>query len=691
MPKWNDRKTSRYVGQSVPRVDGPAKVTGAAKYTADQVLPGMLYGVVLRSPYAAATITSVDTSAAEASPGVKAVHVVAGSGARIRFQGQEIAAVAAITEELARDAIKKIKVDYDVQPHSVRTAMAAKNPERCEPFGTTTSDEVTAALAGAKATVEGEYSVAVRLHTPLEPHGAVVRWDTGDALTVWCSTQGTHGVKQGIAANQGIPAGNARVLCDYIGGGFGSKLSPGTEGMMAASLAKKANAPVKLMADRVGEQLVNGNGPDGFARAKAGVSADGKIVALKADLFGTGGPGRRWGAPYPYVYDFGARDVNQHGVQTNCGPQAALRAPMHPQACALTEMLVDELAYSIGMDPMQFRLKNNGDALRRAQFELGAKLIGWDSRNKTPGAGTARFRRGMGCATGQWGGGGGGGSVVEVTINPDGSVESKVGSQDIGTGTRTYVASIVAEDLGIDLERVRAKIGDSNLGYSGSSGGSTTTPSLAPAVKSAAVSARSQLLEKAAEFLGAPVDQLDARDGKIFVMSEPSKSASFDQVCSRLSKAINAIGEFDPSLQQGGVAGVQFAEVQVDMWTGRVKPIKVIAVHDCGYAINRLTVESQIIGGVIQGIGMALLEDRKMDEVTGRCLNSNLETYKLPGTMEMPEIVPVIYDTHDKVAGIGEPPVIPTAGAIANAVYNASGLRIRHLPITPKRVLEAMP
>ncbi len=691
MAGWNDRKTSKYVGQKVTRVDGPAKATGRAKYTFDIVLPGMLYGVMLRSPHASAKITKLDTSAAEKMPGVKAVVTIAGVNSTLRYHGQEIAAVAAVTEELAKDAVRAIVVEYEKQPHSVRTEMAAKIADRKDAQPSMIPEgEVADALKSAAATIEATYSVPIRLHTSLESHGSVCKWD-GDALTTWCSTQAVHGVKEGMAANQGIAQDKSHVICEYMGGGFGSKFGPGVEGSVCATLAKKAGAPVKLMCDRAGEQLATGNGPDGFAEVKAGASADGKLTVVKANLFGTGGNSSRWGLEYPYIYHAEKRDVSMTGVRVNCGSQAALRAPMHPQACALTEMMIDELAYKLNMDPVEFRLKNQSSQLREAQFRMGAQMIGWDKRNMSPGKSKARFVRGMGVATGKWGGGGGPGSQVQVVVNSDGTVLSKVGTQDLGTGTRTYVASIVAEDLGIDIDRVKAMIGDSALGYSGGSGGSTTTASLAPAVKTAAQAARAQLFAKAAEMLSTTPDSLDARDNKVFVAADPSKSVKFTELCARLgAQPIVANGQFDGSLQQGGVAGVQFAEVEVDMWTGHVQPIKVVAVQDCGYAINRLAAESQLIGGVIQGIAMALFEGRKMDEHTGRCLNPDMENYKLPGPMEMPEIIPVIYDTHDKVAGIGEPAVIPTAGAVANAVYNASGLRIRHLPIVPKRMMEAM-
>ena len=689
MAEWNDRAKTKYVGQRVARVEGPLKVSGRAKYTYDIQLPNMLYGVILGSPHAAAQVKSVDTSEAERMPGVKALHVVAGPGANLRHQGQDVAAVAAATEQQARDALQAIRVEYEVRPHRVTTRAASVDPERMEPFPAL-SNEAQDALQQADTTIEGSYSVPVRLHTCLETHGCVVRWDGDDRFTIWCSTQAVHGVRGGMAQNQGVPAGNVRVICEHMGGGFGSKLGPGTEFAICAALAKKAKAPVKLMRDRQTEQLTTGNGPDAHAMVRAGAQKDGKLSVIAAECFGTTGYSAQWGMPFPYVYRPETRVVTQRAVRTNCGSDAPLRAPMHPQGCAITEQVVDELAYALGMDPLAMRLANT-DGVRKQQFELGAKLFGWEKRNPNPGADGGRFRRGTGVGTSTWGGGGGPGSRVELTIHRDATVEVKLGTQDLGTGTRTYVASIVAEDLGIDISRVRARIGDSDFGYSGASGGSTTTASVAPAVKTASLEARRQLFEKAADLIGHPADALDTRDGKVFVAADPSKSITFEEVCSRLGVGgIVANGTFDASLQQGGVAGVQFAEVEVDMWTGRVRPIRVLAVHDCGYWMNRLTTESQIIGGVIQGLGMALLEERKMDENTGRCLNPDLKQYKLPGPWEMPEIVPYLFETHQKVAGIGEPPVIPTAGAIANAVFHASGLRIRHLPITPRKLLEAM-
>ncbi len=684
--QWPDRRSTKYLGKNIPRVDGPQKVTGRAQYTYDVVLPDMLYGMILRCPHASAKVVSIDASAAKAMPGVHAVLTDLGNTAR--YAGEEIAAVAAETEEIARDALKAIRVEYEVEPFVSNTLRGKDLPDRVgEARAQNRGQDPDTLWSQAAAVVEGEYYVPVREHLSLETHGVVVRWDSENSLTCWCSTQAVHGVADELAAALGIPRQNVKVICEVMGGGFGSKFSPGVEGLTAARLARAARRPVKLMLDRYEEQVATGNGPDAYMRCKAAATVDGRILAIKADLYGTGGYSRRWAIPFPYsTYEVPNFSVRFHGVQTNAGGQRSLRAPGHPQGCFLTETVVDELAVALKQDPLEFRIRNVRGDLWRDQLRLGAERIGWNRRSSLPRDG--RYRRGMGCAVCTWGGGGREGSVCEVRVGTDGSVYVGIGTQDLGTGTRTYVAAIVAEVLGLPIERVRADIGKSTLGNSGGSGGSVTTASVSPAVMQAALSARSRLAQTAAAMLGVPAGEVSFSEGRV---SAQGKSFSFAEVCAKLpSGGISVTGEFAPELQRSGVGGAQFAEVEVDTWTGRIRVLKVVAVQDCGYYLNKLAAESQVIGGVIQGVGMALLEDRKMDNGTGRQLNPNMETYKVPGTMEIPEIEAILYDTHNQVTGIGEPPVIPTAAAIGNAVYDATGVRIRRLPMTPKRYFDAL-
>jgi xanthine dehydrogenase YagR molybdenum-binding subunit len=683
--KWQSPSKTKYLNKKVPRVDGPAKVTGAAKYTFDIVLPNMLYAKVLRSPHASATVTSIDTSQAKAMPGVA---IVVELGKNCRFAGDEVAVVAAETEEIARDAVRAIKVEYETKTHNVTTESGMRKASLVgEGRQQNRGDDVAGLWSKAAAVVEGEYYAPIREHVSLESHGVVAKWDGDNKLTCWVSTQAVHGCAGELANAFGIPAQNVTIICEYMGGGFGSKFSAGFEGLTAARLARDTKRPVKLMLERYEEQVGSGYGPDALLKCKAAISQDGKLLAMQAEMYGTSGNNTSWGVPFPYIYTVPNFTLNSRGVSTNTGGARALRAPGHPAASWLMETVVDELACRLGMDPMTVRQINQGSEIRTKQFALGAEKIGWANRPKTPM--TGRYKRGIGCAASTWGGGGSGGSQCDVKIGNDGSVWVGIGTQDLGTGTRTYVALIVAEELGLPIERVTADIGKSTLGFSGGSGGSVTTASVAPTVKMAAVAAKARLLETAAALLG--VSDLECGNGRVFSLGDSSKSVSFEQVCAKLpAGGIQERGAWNRELQQGGVAGAQFVEVEVDTWTGHIQPLRVVAVQDCGYAINRLTAESQLIGGVIQGLSMALLEHAKWDLDTGRMLNPNLETYKILGSLEVPDIDAILYDTHDKVTGIGEPACIPTAAALGNAVFNATGVRLRRLPLTPKRWFDAL-
>ena len=368
-----------------------------------------------------------------------------------------------------------------------------------------------------------------------------------------------------------------------------------------------------------------------------------------------------------------------------------MRAPGHPQASFAMETLLDELAYKIGMDPVEFRKKNMPDPFYHRQLDRGAREIGWSKRNATPGGGAGPLKRGMGCAAGTWGGGGNYQCKVDVTVGRDGSVMVAVGTQDLGTGTRTYTRGIVAEELGLGIKDVVEQIGNSKLGGANSSGGSTTAASLSPSVKDAAYKARLAVAEKFSPLLGnAKHEEIVFANGTV---SAGGKSIAWKQACAALPPAgIVAHGVWRSDLQTRGVHGVVFAEVEVDIETGKVRPIKMLQVQDGGLPLNRLTMESQINGGMIQALGMALFETRVMDADLGVQLNPSFMDYKLPGTLEMPEFVPLI-DDEDKrevVIGIAEASIIPAIGAVANAVFNACGVPIRDLPITPDKVLMAL-
>jgi xanthine dehydrogenase YagR molybdenum-binding subunit len=352
---------------------------------------------------------------------------------------------------------------------------------------------------------------------------------------------------------------------------------------------------------------------------------------------------------------------------------------------------MDDLAYKIGMDPVEFRKKNLTDKVYHRQLDRGAREIGWDRRNQTPGSANGPLKRGMGCGIGTWGGGGGPQCKVDVTIARDGSVMVAVGTQDLGTGTRTYTRAIVAEELGLQLTDVIEKIGNSTLGAANASGGSTTSASLAPAVKVAANKARMAMAEQLAPLLGSvKPEEITFGNGNV---TGGGKSLSWRQAAAALPSAgVTARGEWRADLAASGVHGVCFAEVEVDVETGRVRPIKMVHVQDIGLPLNRLATESQINGGMIQSLGMALWEGRVMDAKLGIQLNPGFGDYKLPGCAEMPELVAIIddEDKREAVIGVGEPSIIPSVGALANAVFNACGVRVHDLPITPDKILMAL-
>jgi xanthine dehydrogenase YagR molybdenum-binding subunit len=694
-------KQPTLLSHKVARVDGPAKVQGAAKYSYDISRPGMLYGRILRSPHAHARVKSIDLSAAQRLPGVRAVLAHVEPGTRVMYQGDEVAAVAAVTEEIAGDAIRAIKVDYEVLPHlaTVEQAMADTAPPIFEGGNTRSgaAEEEGDLEAGFKAAahiVEATYSTQVQTHVCLETHGCVCEWN-GDQLTAWVSTQAVHGTREGFAQALGIPQANVRVITEYMGGGFGSKFGPDVQGVICARLAKQAGAPVKLMLDRKEEQLATGNRPSAYARIRAGVAADGTLTAFDAETWGTGGAGAGSGFPLPYIYVFPNRRRVHKDVYINAGQQRAMRAPGHPQGCFITEVLMDELADKVRMDPVEFRMKNlppeAPNAMWRRYFPMAAERFGWSRRHPTGDPTPGPIKRGFGCAANRWGGGGRG-TRAQCEIHPDGGVVMRCGTQDIGVGTKTLVAMITAETLGLPLSAVRAEIGDSAFPFSGGSGGSTTAPSVSPAIRVTAVKALEALAERVAPHLGVAAADLTASQGRVHAKGDPSKGLAWKEACKLLgTEPVSVNGEWQQGLSASGTSGVQMAEVEVDTDTGVTTVKRILCVQDCGLVVNQLTAESQCYGGIVMGIGFALFEHRILDRNTGRMVNPNMEWYLVPGMSDIPAIDIVLLNQPERgVIGIGEPPTISTAAAIANAVANAVGVRIRSLPITPDKVLAAI-
>jgi xanthine dehydrogenase YagR molybdenum-binding subunit len=695
------------LGSHVQRMDGPDKVTGRAKYTFDIERPGMLYGRIVRSPWPHARIVSVDLSPALRMPGVKTALVwkdpAASQNNKVMFQGDEVAAVAADTEERAIDAARAVKVQYEVLPHvtEVGQALAGTAPEvftggNIRPARPQDSGDLTAGFQAAAHTLEATYETQVITHVCMESHGAVCEWN-GDNLTAWISTQGISGARENFAGGLGIPQANVRVICQYMGGGFGSKaLSVGAEGLICAKLAKAANAPVKLMLDRKEEHLATGNRPSAATKVKAGVSADGLITALDAETWGTGGAGATAGFPMPYIYRIPNRRRAHKDVFTNTGQQRPMRAPGHPQGSFNTEIMMDELADKVNMDPVEFRIKNlppeAPNAMWGSYLREGAAEFGWSRRHPTGDKTSSPLKTGMGVSINTWGGGGRGPAPAHCEIASDGGVVMRLGTQDIGTGTRTLVAVITADALGLQPHQVKPEIGDTLYGVSPLSGGSTTAASISPGVRVAAVKALDALKEKIAPVLGVDSASLVAQGGRIQSKDDSAKGMAWADACRYIGpQPIAADGDWRAGMSSNTTSGAQFAEVTVDVETGIVKVKRVLVLQDCGLVVSRLTAESQCYGGVIGSLNFALFEDRILDRNTGQMVNPNMEWYLLAGMSDIPRIDVRIKDQPERgVIGLGEPPTVATAAAIALAVRNAIGVTVRSLPLTPARILGSL-
>ena len=699
MAQWKPLEKMRYVAHDVPRTDGPAKVTGAAKYTADIVLPGMLYGMILRSPHAHAYVKNIDLSGAEKHPAVKAVLDM--NKYTVRYYGDEVAAVAATSPELAEEALDLIKVQYELLPFVVteEAAMAPGAPRIAEEGNVSweragDKAKVEQILAGSSHVVEADIRCQVQVHACLESHGAVAQWE-GDKLKIWISTQGVHGCREDFATYFEIDQDKVEVICDYMGGGFGSKFPIGVEGQVAARLAKISGLPVKLMLSRKEECLAVGNRPSANMKLKMGCDSQGKITALWQESNGTGGISGNAGFPMPYIFAVpeGAYYKKHAHVRINAGTERPFRAPGHPMSAFGTDIIVDMLAEKAGIDPLRFRLLNDQDQSRQKQYKIGAERIGWETRwNKVPGSGSTGKKRGVGIGAGRWGGGGARSTKVQVEIFPEGKVVVSTGTQDLGTGIRTLVHQVAADILGIPMSYVTPQIGRSIYPFSTGSGGSITTGSVTPAVNNACNTALTRLFEKVAPALGVGAGDLACEDGVIYAIADRSKSLKWKEATALLQgEVLNITDGWVEGLSSSGVAGCQFAEVEVDTETGRIKPLKYVAVQDFGLAVNTLTSRSQINGAIVMGISWCLSEDRTMDPKTGTMVNPNLESYKLSGPMEIPEIEVIIDHMPERgVIGLGEPPQVPVAGALANAVYNATGVRITRMPMTADVVLQAL-
>ncbi len=692
LEQWPEGPLS-VVGRPAPRQDGTQRVRGEARYTADIKLPGMLHAAVLRSPHAHARARRVDLAPALALPGVRAAlgpGEAHGLEEEAGWAGAPVAAVAADSFAQARAAVKAIEVEWEelevvLDPEdAVRRGLVTSESRRSE------RGDVDRAFAEADVVVEGTYRTQTVLHNSLETHQAICEWQ-GETLHVYISTQYIWGIRQEVAETLGLPEDKVRVVCEFMGGGFGAKNSPDEYTFVAAELAKRTGRPVRCALTRHEEHTSAGNRNSTIQRLRAGARSDGTIVALEGEFTNSVG-WSGWSAPTEgpmralYACD-NVRTVT-HAAKLNTPPMKAFRAPGFAEGTFGLECLIEDLAARLEIDPLELRRSNyaesnEGTPYSSKNLEECYRLAEphWERRHEVRASSDAVRKRGVGMASQIWYGGGGPPSYAWVRLGSDGRATVVTAMQDIGTGTRTAMAQIAAEELRLPLEKVDVVLGDSARGpYASISAGSSTTPSMGPAVRAAAADAREQI-EDIAEQRGLPKDT---------PVEEVVGLLEESQILGKGARGPNPTGMSVLTF------GVHVVEVAVDVETGEVRVERVAAIHDVGRIVNPLGASSQVEGGVIQGIGHTLSEERLLDPETGRVLTTSLDAYRMPTIADVPEIVCEFVDKPDEhltnlgSKGLGEPPIVPIAAAIANAIRDATGAEVHELPISREEMLRAL-
>ncbi len=722
-------------GHAIPRVDGPEKVTGKATYTVDVRLPGMLEARVLRSPHAHARIRGLDVAAARSSPGVKAVIQLVSTGAKVRFAGQEVVAIAAVDRAAATAAMLRVGINYDVLPAAVGIDGARKagaelvypdggggQPSASEgpylsaawignvrgPMHTDVflkSKGAAGVVASAPVRHVGRYRTGGQSHTPLEPHAAVALWELGgedgDKLTVWCSTQGVTALAEDIAERWKLKASNVRVIASYVGGGFGSKAGVEPITRIAIDLARVAGAPVRLVLDRAEEMAVGGYRPAQEVDIHLGAGADGSLagmtVAAKAD---TGiAVGNSSTFLLRLIYPHASKDLADYDVVSHAAPSKPMRGPGGPPIFFAMESAVDEVARALTMDPIDLRRKWDPNPGRNQLYDAASALPMWKDRG---GGDTGRYRRGVGIAGASWFYFVAPTVELRLTSSPDGWL-AESGAQDIGNGTRTVLARIVAAELGVQPSDITVRVGDSDAPTGCLTAGSRTTASIGPAAADAARQLAAALAKawsrtrKVSPVV--PVPGGLKVGGAVVPWSEVLAALPRMEAIGR--RKTDEGGWYIPFVISGTAAGkalgaaVQVSEVVVDTRLGRAVVSKAWIGVACGKVVAPELAASQLRGAVIQGIGYALHEERRLCPNVGRVLTQGLEDYRIPGMGDVPPIdvyfAPYVFE-HAEGGSIGmsEVATCPASPSIANAIRHATGWRPTDLPIRPERVWKGL-
>ena len=738
------------VGKRPVRPDGVDKVTGRAQYGADVKLTGLLAGRVLRSPHAHARIRSIDTSKAEALPGVKAVITardlpfaslsredLGGDYGRLKFasdhmlasdkalfKGHPVAAVAAVNAHVAESALALIEVNYEVLPAvvDVREAMKDGAPLLHEDLRTSAMGEISdkpsnvaahlsyekgdsqKGFAEADVIVEREYTTASVHQGYIEPHNSTAFWSADGQLNVWTSTQGSFAVRAAVADVLRLPVSRVKVTPMEIGGGFGGKIVAYLDTINAV-LSRKAGAPVKQAMTRAEVFEASGPAPGSWMKVKVGAKNDGRLTAVQMEV--AMDAGAYPGSPVMQAitcafscYEVENGKVDGYDVVVNKPKTSAYRAPGSPQAAFGVETAMDEICQQLGIDPIEFRLLNAArEGTRRIEGPV-ARRIGYvqcleaardHDHYRAPIEGE---NRGRGVAAGYWMNRGFQSSCV-ITVNFDGTVSLIMGSVDIG-GTRASIAQQAAETLGIAYEDVKPTVVDTDsIGFTMVTGGSRTSFATGIAAIEAAESVKAQLVARAAKIWDTAEEDVEYVDGEVRHRSDPELRLGFKDLARQLATTGGTVAgqsNVDPA-GEGNSYAVHIADVEVDPDTGKTLITRYTAIQDAGKAVHPSYVEGQIQGGVVQGIGWALNEEYYFDD-SGRMMNPTFLDYRMPTSLDLPMIDTVIVEVANPghpfgVRGVGEVPIVPPMAAIANGIHGATGHRLRSLPMSPGKVLEA--
>jgi xanthine dehydrogenase YagR molybdenum-binding subunit len=733
------------VGQPISRVDGRLKVTGRARYTADVPLAGTAHAAIVHSTIASGRIVSIGTSAAEWPPGVLAVLTYQNiprmkalpwshlrpqgqtylplQDDRIHYAGQPVAIVVAETRDQAAYAGTLVKIEYEAERPAVfdpRTAdQDATDPaQRMWPLSSSVGN-ADEAIADAAFKLEQTYTMPDRHHNAMEPHATLAVWDDDGTLTLYDSTQMVVGTRKLVSLVLGVPENKVNVVCEFLGGGFGGKAWSWPHTLLAALAAKVVKRPVRLQLTRAQMYAMVGHQAATVQTIALGADRDGKLTGIRHDSVNPTSPfddyveyaalasRHLWGAS-------GGIATSHRVVRVNRNSPVVLRAPMEAQGHFALESAMDELAYAAGVDPVELRLRNDTDtdpysgrpfstrAMRQCLTE-GAARFGWDKRTSEPRSmRDGRYLIGQGMAAAifthwRWPG------KARVTLNGDGSALVEAAAHDIGTGTYTVMAQVAADALGLTPDRVTVRLGDTRLPESHPAIGSATAANATAAVLLAAQAVRAKAIDLAltgrdAPFIGAAADEVIVTDGRLS-LATTNLNISYAELIARNSLP-NLVGDadYDPVAEVDGPKAIfsfsaVFAEVQVDPELGLVRLNRFVGAYDAGRILNPKTARSQAIGGIIWGVGQALLEQTETDPVLGRFINRNYSGYLVPTNADIPDLDVLFVGKFDEEAsplgakGLGELTAVSVAPAIANAVFHATGKRVRDLPITAEKLL----